>query len=124
MSDDTTLHGGGKPRAGGVLGRKALLVVVSPEEFGRVYIVRHELTVIGRSVDCDFRLEDPRASREHCRIRVDEHQSFILEDLGSSNRTYVNRKKVRRKTELLYGDRVLIGDTVLRFFHEENVDRK
>jgi pSer/pThr/pTyr-binding forkhead associated (FHA) protein len=124
MSDDTTLLGGGRPKAGGLLGRKALLVVVSPEEFGRVFILRHELTMIGRGSDCDFRLEDPRVSREHCRIRVDENQSFILEDAGSSNRTYVNRKKVRRRKELLYGDRVLIGSTILRFFHEENVERK
>ena len=124
MSDDATLHGGGQPKAGGLLGKKALLVVVSPEEFGRVFILRHELTLIGRSNDCDFRLEDPRVSREHCRVRVDENQSFVLEDVGSSNRTYVNRRKVRNKTELLYGDRVLIGNTVLRFFYEEHVDRK
>ena len=124
MSDDTTLFGGGKPKAGGVLGHKALLVVVSPKEFGHIYILRNELTVIGRGEDCDFRLEDPRVSREHCRIRVDKHGSFILEDAGSSNRTYVNRKKVRRKAELLYGDRVVLGDTILRFFHEESLDRK
>jgi len=59
-------------------------------------------------------LRDARVSRLHARIWR-EGSSWMVEDLGSTNGTSVNGKRVDRPTPLANGDKILLGDTVLRF---------
>jgi len=66
---------------------------------------------IGRADDNDLVLRDGRVSRAHARI-VEADGGFAIEDLGSSNGTYVDGKSVRR-ARLLTGMRVVLGETVL-----------
>jgi signal transduction histidine kinase len=63
--------------------------------------------VIGREAGCDVVLDDRTVSRRHAEIRVGE-DSVVLADLGSSNGTYVNRKRVENHT-LAPGDEITVG---------------
>ncbi|HSK16988.1 MAG TPA: DUF3662 and FHA domain-containing protein [Gaiellaceae bacterium] len=72
-----------------------------------------ELTVIGRSRDCDVTLGDPNVSRRHAEVRHEDGGYWIV-DLGSTNGVVVNGKRVER-TRLEADDSILLGTTELRF---------
>ncbi|HVA53694.1 MAG TPA: FHA domain-containing protein [Acidimicrobiales bacterium] len=63
---------------------------------------------IGRSDACDLRLEDSYLSSRHARIANDEGD-LSIEDLGSTNGTYVNQQLVRGRVHLERGDVVQVG---------------
>lgn len=86
-------------------------------------ILRHEghtseyritgVTMIGRQSTNDIVVLTEKASRQHARITPSGRQ-FVLEDLGSSNGTFVNGIKIQRHT-LEHGDEIRIGDAILTF---------
>jgi pSer/pThr/pTyr-binding forkhead associated (FHA) protein len=125
-AEDSTLlgPGEGKISASGLLSKRALLVVLSENLFGAAFVLDKSRNKIGRDDSCDIVLKDPLVSREHCLIEADEEGSYFVTDLGSKNSTFLNRKAVSRRLQLFYGDRLLLGDTILRFFLEERVTRK
>ncbi len=67
----------------------------------------------GRLADNDIPLKVPEASRHHCRF-FQEQSSWFVEDMGSSNGTLVNGRKVS-KFELQDGDLIAVGAVTLRF---------
>jgi pSer/pThr/pTyr-binding forkhead associated (FHA) protein len=71
-------------------------------------------TVIGRGQECQVCLEDEFVSQLHARI-VKVRDGYILEDLGSTNGTYINGNRINYPVGLRHGDRVGIGGTVLEF---------
>lgn len=77
----------------------------------------HTSIVLGRAADCGFVLDDAAASRRHLQI-VDRGGDFHWKDLGSTNGTVVNGARML-EGRLKSGDRLQIGDTVLRFELEE-----
>jgi len=88
------------------------LVVVEPKERkGRVFDLGEEQT-LGRAAGCQITLDDTYASQLHARVFVKDGTWFV-EDLGSTNGTYVNSKRVSTPLALKRGDRVKIGATVL-----------
>ncbi len=82
--------------------------------------------VVGRSSDLDMVLVEDMVSRKHARITMQADQIWI-EDLGSTNGTFVNGEKIKR-TRLKEGDRVLIGTSILKLLVAEgahdNTDAK
>ena len=76
-----------------------------------------ELTV-GRAAGCQVRVDDTYASQLHARIFRKDGELFV-EDLGSTNGTYLNRRGTQNKEKvagplaLRLGDRLMIGKTVL-----------
>jgi serine/threonine-protein kinase len=58
-------------------------------------------------------VKDQRISREHCRLFL-RNGEIYLQDLGSSNGTYVNRRRVKSEVRLTHGDRLVVGDTTLK----------
>ena len=108
----------------GVLKKHALLVVLSKNFFGRSHVIEKPVTIIGRQDDCDLTLADPLLSRKHCRVLADENGDYNLEDLSSTNSTYLNSKEIRKREKLHYGDRIVVGDTILRFYLEEEARKK
>jgi diguanylate cyclase (GGDEF)-like protein len=111
---------------------QASLVVLQGAEIGRDFRLKRGGMVIGRGLEADVRILDELVSREHARIEFAWDASrqgmiYHLVDLGSTNRTYVNSRQIER-AELREGDKIQIGDTVLKFvllddiearFHEE-----
>lgn len=63
---------------------------------------------IGRATRADFILDAALVSRVHCRLTADKSDQLILEDLGSTNGTLVNGRRVDRQV-LKAGDTVTIG---------------
>jgi pSer/pThr/pTyr-binding forkhead associated (FHA) protein len=126
MKDNETKAGGEPPRFkySAALGKRALLVILSTAGFGTAFVVDSGTLVLGRQDDCDCVIDDPLLSRHHCRVSVDEKGDFWLEDLGSTNATFLNARKLQDRTRLQYGDRIVIGTTILRFYLEEQKDGK
>ena len=85
----------------------SLLFVSDRERGRRVALPATKPIVLGRCVEADCHLDDSLASRRHAQISLQGNQ-VVVEDLESTNGTFVNGKKVRR-TVLQPGDRVLIG---------------
>lgn len=80
---------------------------------GRVVPLLSERLVLGRGLEADFRLDDPRLSRRHAEVmRVGP--GFVLNDLHSCNGSFVNGQRVTQR-ELVDGDGIRIGGNVLRF---------
>ncbi len=67
---------------------------------------------IGRAEACQIRLEDTYASQHHARLSARDG-AWHLEDLGSTNGTYLNDRRVAAPVEVHAGDVVRIGKTVL-----------
>jgi hypothetical protein len=68
--------------------------------------------IVGRSSDLDMVLVEDMVSRKHAKISVDTEQ-VTIQDLGSTNGTFVNGERVKRAT-LNDGDRVLIGTSIIK----------
>ncbi len=87
------------------------LVVRSPlSAQGERHLLADALT-IGRDPDCDVIIDDSYSSQVHARLYRDGSQ-HLLEDLGSTNGTYLNRQKVGNATAVRIGDFVQVGSTV------------
>lgn len=71
------------------------------------------MLLIGRTGECGLMIEDTAASRRHVEITARKN-SFVWKDLGSTNGTKVNGSRMLAG-ELKHGDRIQIGETVLRF---------
>lgn len=69
---------------------------------------------IGRAADADVRIEDRFASGIHCRI-YSRGPSYYIEDLNSTNGTYLNGGQLRGEAQLSDLDEIRIGDTEFRF---------
>lgn len=107
------------PKAAAKAARKAerkappvQLAVVSPPELkGRAFPLGDEVTV-GRAAGCGVTLDDTYASQLHARVFSRDGQLFV-EDLGSTNGTYLNKQKVQGPQVMRRGDRLQVGNTVL-----------
>jgi pSer/pThr/pTyr-binding forkhead associated (FHA) protein len=123
-NETTVLSQRGKVKGAGELVGRGLLVVLSENFFGDAFVIEKPEIVLGRHPSCDIVVGDPLVSKEHLRISAEGERIFFVEDLGSKNGTFVNKKKVRKKTRLLYGDRLVTGNTIFRFFLEEKISKK
>lgn len=75
---------------------------------GEAVELRGEM-LIGREVDCTIQLAHPQISRYHAKIYVSPNGVF-LEDLRSSNGTYINGKQIHARSNLSVGDHVMFDD--------------
>ena len=103
---------GGAARGGGTGRAAGRLRVIEPADTkGQIYELADELTV-GRAGGCQITLDDTYVSQLHARLFRREGQLYV-EDLGSTNGTYLNRKKVTAPIAIRKGDRLQIGKTVM-----------
>lgn len=89
---------------------QVVLVMFRADGERKSFSITRDVTVMGRREDCDFRIPLGDISRKHCRL-IKEDEVLKIEDLGSSNGTYVNGKRVH-DAELAPGDTVQIGPVV------------
>jgi hypothetical protein len=90
-----------------------LEVTAGPAKGGVFPLSSESATSVGRARANDIALEDEAISAQHLRIRPEEGR-FVVHDLGSTNGTRVNERKVSRHV-LQEGDVIRVGDTRLRF---------
>ena len=92
----------------------ALVVRSGGGRTGEHFVPHGTRTTIGRSPDCDIFLDDVTVSRTHA-VLVERDGAFAIEDQGSLNGTFVNRRRVE-SAELEDGDELQIGKYRLTFF--------
>jgi pSer/pThr/pTyr-binding forkhead associated (FHA) protein len=107
MADQKPITGRHTPVAAGL----ALRFISGKYQGGEVPLNRKEL-VVGRSSELDLVLVEDMVSRKHARFLI-EGNSVTLQDLGSTNGTFVNGEKVKQ-ARLNPGDRILIGTSILK----------
>lgn len=104
--NEPTMMGSGPPPA-------ALIVRQGPQA-GMSFPLTGNQIIIGREEGMGIVLQDPEASRRHSRISWQGGQ-FVLEDLGSTNGTFVNGVQITSPQTLNPGDSIGIGQTALVF---------
>jgi pSer/pThr/pTyr-binding forkhead associated (FHA) protein len=86
---------------------------------GRKHPLTDATVTIGRAIENDILITSRRVSREHARVRREGWRA-ILEDLNSSNGTFLNDERVLAPVELHDEDRITIGDVTL-IFHDPDI---
>ena len=87
------------------------MVVEPQEQAGLGFELSDELT-LGRAAGCQVTLDDSFVSQIHARVFTRDGQ-FLVEDLGSTNGTYLNRKRVSGPMVLHRGDHLQVGSTIM-----------
>jgi signal transduction histidine kinase len=95
------------------------LVCVDGEQLGRSFILAGETFVLGRGQGA-ITLTSTEISRRHAQI-VREQGAFWVEDLESSNGTFVNNARVTARTQLVVGDRIRVGDSTFVFAQHDGL---
>jgi hypothetical protein len=88
------------------------LVVVEPKDRkGHAFVLQEDQT-LGRAAGCQITLDDTYVSQLHARV-FHKEGSWFVEDLGSTNGTYVNTKRVSSPLPVKRGDHIKIGAVVM-----------
>lgn len=104
-------RGGLDPRSGL---RPALAVVAAlGREPGELIELGPE-TTMGRAANVELRVDDPYASSSHARL-YERGSAMYIEDMGSTNGTYLNGHQLTRPQQLEPGDTIRIGDSEYRY---------
>jgi FHA domain len=113
--DATGFHSASTLGPVGTAGRAPRLVVerAPGHDAGMIYDLDGDL-VLGRGERAEIRLEDPFASARHARI-YEQGNIVVIEDLSSTNGTYLNEELLETPRPLHPGDRVRIGDSEFAF---------
>lgn len=82
---------------------------------GQRFALNHHSIVLGRSASTDIPVDDTGVSRQHIRVEQKSPGSYIVTDLGSTNGTYVDGKKISAQTRILDGSIITIGQTKIVF---------
>jgi hypothetical protein len=110
-ADATGIHAGASATGGPEAATDPRLVVERAP--GHVPGMEYEVgegAIMGRGDQAEIRLEDPFASSRHARL-VRQGAAIVIEDLGSTNGTYLNEELLSGPQPLHPGDRVRIGDS-------------
>jgi hypothetical protein len=97
----------------------AWIAIVNGLRAGRLFPLEAQGTTIGRDAQNDIVLDDTAVSRQHAKIRPEteggkKKDQFYVHDLGSSNHTYLNGRRIDRAL-LRDGDEIRIGETRMIF---------
>ncbi len=102
-----------EPRGGRPTGKTPQVVVVKDESGKKLATHRLNSAIqVGRADACHIRLDDTYVSNFHARL-YPQNGTWLVEDLGSTNGTYLNRQRVSGAVEVEAGDEVRVGKTTL-----------
>ena len=90
---------------------------------GHEHHLSSQTAIIGRAVECDIVIASKSVSREHTRIRRDGRRWFV-DDLGSTNGTYLNSERVIGSLAILDGDTLKVGDVMFTFHDPDTTTRE
>jgi diguanylate cyclase (GGDEF)-like protein len=108
--------------------RRPALVFLRGELLAVPIPLEREQVTMGRALEADIRINDSRASRLHARITTERDDAsgkllYCLTDLGSTNGTILNGKRIERAF-LQDGDKFEVGDQLIRFEMLDEIDRE
>ena len=90
------------------------VIAAMGHEPGAVFPLGDGGATMGRSASSDIEVDDPFASSAHARI-FPRGDFMYIEDMGSTNGTFLNGRQLRRPEQLKMADKVRIGDTEYRY---------
>ena len=93
----------------------ASLLIISGTSSGDYYLLKGRSVLIGRDDDSPIQIVDEAVSRRHLRIRHDDGDRYVAEDLHSANGTLVNDERIDRGRPLVDGDILKLGSTEIMF---------
>lgn len=107
---------------------KPALVFLSGELIAVPIPLEREEVILGRALEADVRVNDTQVSRQHARVTstkdpVTSVTDYVLTDLNSRNGTFLNGRRVTME-KLSNGDKIAIGETILRFDLLDEIDRE
>ncbi|PZT69062.1 FHA domain-containing protein [Streptomyces sp. SW4] len=105
-----------RQQSGGGRGRRnapTKLVVTEGTLTGTTVALQGQTITLGRAHDSTIVLDDDYASSRHARIYPDQNGQWIVEDLGSTNGTYLDRSRLTTPTPIPLGAPIRIGKTVI-----------
>ena len=114
--------------ANGLLGaisntQKASLTVLAGPDAGKVSHLGENAFIIGRDPTCQLQLKDESISRYHARITKNQHNKLTIEDLDSTNGTFIDGERIE-KQDLEEGDKILLGqDTLIKYQKQDSIDK-
>lgn len=85
------------------------------------YVVESDSVVVGRSTKCDLSIPDRFLSRRHARLYRDG-DSWMIEDLGSRNGTFLNGTKIGRAEQVREGDVLAMSASLVKLLREGELD--
>ena len=94
-------------------GRRLSLAIIDGPDAGSVYRIEKPRVTIGRA-NADLTLNDTEASRQHAAVEVRD-TVYLLEDLGSTNGTLVDGRRITETTELQDKSEFVVGGSTLMF---------
>lgn len=100
-------------RGGGRRSAPSKLVVTEGSLTGTTVALQGQTITLGRAHDSTIVLDDDYASSRHARIYPDRDGQWIVEDLGSTNGTYLDRTRLTTPTPIQPGAPIRIGKTVI-----------
>jgi diguanylate cyclase (GGDEF)-like protein len=102
---------------------EACIILLHPPgpDIGRRTPLRDESYVVGRDTEADLVISRSSVSRQHSRLVRDLEAQWWVEDLGSTNGTFVNEVRVTRQM-LVDGDQVRFGDAIFKFLSGTNIE--
>ena len=107
--------------------RRPALVFLGGELLAAPIPLERDEVTLGRALEADVRVNDPRASRLHARIHVERDAAgepvCRVVDLGSTNGTLLNGRPVTEAV-LEHGDKLTVGEHLLRFELLDDIDRE
>ena len=103
--------------------RPACVVVIHGEGLGRRADIHATPMLIGRSPEADLSIQHKSVSRQHCRIWR-EGDACRIADLGATNTTCVNDAALQAETVLADGDRITVGESILKFIAQDSVEAR
>jgi two-component system, cell cycle response regulator len=104
--------------------KQAALVVLqgSESEIG-THVMLDKPVTLGRDPKAELTLQDEGISRRHCRIFFEKDKvAFFIEDLGSTNGTLLNGKRLQAAKKLEAGDRIYLGACVIKFTYSDALE--
>ncbi len=98
------------------------LVMRSGPSVGKVYPLDKNELFIGRDLSNDIVINDPEISRRHARLFT-QGNTFVLEDLGSTNGTFVNGQRLMGPNVLRPGDVITFGERMSLVYESSDFDQ-
>ncbi len=86
------------------------LVMFKQDGQRREFLLKKETTTLGRNTDCDFQIPLGVISRRHCQVLL-KNDAVSVRDLGSSNGTFVNSRRVT-ESPIAPGDTIVVGPVI------------
>ncbi len=87
-----------------------LVLRVGPSP-GKVYPLLKNEASIGRDINNDIVINDAEISRKHCRLKM-VGNGYVIEDLGSTNGTWVDEQRISGQYQLSHGNTIRLGDNI------------